>query len=176
MKLGQRILVADDDVTLTTHLVRAFCERGFQAFGACDYEQAMEAAAEHEPGFAVVDLMLGMGNGLELVRDLLRAVPGLQIVVFTGYGSIATAVRAVRLGAKDYLSKPANADDLIAAFRHHGEPLATRLAPVVPTLADAEWEHIQRVLADCSGNITHAAQRLGLHRRSLQRKLSRGRG
>lgn len=176
MTRARGILVCDDDATFTGYLVRAFCERGFRAVGAHDYERAMELVAEHRPEWAVVDLMLGTDNGLELVRDLLRADATLQVVVLTGYGSIATAVRAVRLGAKDYLSKPANADDLLAAFTHRGEPLASREAPAAPTLADAEWEHIQRVLADCSGNITHAAQRLGVHRRSLQRKLNRGRG
>jgi len=173
---AEHILVADDDPTLSRHLVRSFVARGYSAVSADGYERAMECVAERAPDFAVVDLMLGSDNGLDLVRDVLRAAVRAQIVVLTGYGSIATAVRAVRLGAKDYLTKPANAEDLLRAFRHPaGSESAQPAAPTRPTLAEAEWEHIQRVLDDCSGNITHAADRLGLHRRSLQRKLNRRR-
>jgi two-component system response regulator RegA len=174
----KRILVVDDDPTFSRYLVAAFADRGYIAFGANYYDAAMNAVADGAPDFAVVDLKLGAESGLSLLRDILRASPTTRIVVLTGYGSIATAVRAVRLGAKDYLSKPANADDLLAAFEHGGTELdAKEDSPGnSPTLADAEWEHIQRILADCAGNITHAAERLGVHRRSLQRKLNRGRG
>jgi two-component system response regulator RegA len=178
MMTAQHILVVDDDPTLTKHLVRSFATRGYSAVGANDYESAMECVAERAPDYAVLDLMLGRDSGLDLVRDVMRAAPAAHVVVLTGYGSIATAVRAIRLGAKDYLSKPANAEDLLRSFHHPTTAEATNTEPEVnrPTLAEAEWDHIQRVLADCSGNITHAAQRLGLHRRSLQRKLNRGRG
>ncbi len=178
MKPSAHILVVDDDATFTKYLVRAFADRGFSAVGASDHESAMQLVADRAPEYAVIDLMLGADDGLSLLRDVLRAAPDAQVVMLTGYGSIATAVKAVRLGAKDYLSKPANADDLLAAFRHGSDLFEPKADDSTrsPTLADAEWEHIQRVLADCAGNITHAAERLGLHRRSLQRKLSRGRG
>jgi len=109
------------------------------------------------------------------VRDLAALDPATKIVVLTGYGSIATAVDAIKLGAAHYLAKPADADDLIAAFeRAQAPPLAaTATDYAAPTLARAEWEHINRVLSDCGGNISEAARRLGVHRRSLQRKLSR---
>lgn len=166
------VLIADDDEALCFHLQRAFVARGFDATVAHSYETAMDVAAREPPEYGVVDLKLGKDHGLELVRDLLRVDPTTKVIVLTGYGSIATAVRAVRMGALDYIPKPANADDLLAAF-HHLEPLEPRGAGPVPTLARAEWEHIQRVLSDCAGNVTHAAARLGIHRRSLQRKLAR---
>jgi two-component system response regulator RegA len=115
---------------------------------------------------------------LEVVRELHRIDPSTRIVVLTGYGSIATALEAVRLGATHYLTKPADVDEIIAALdRDPREPADPSLAdgelPETPSLARVEWEHIQRVLTDCDGNITKAAERLGIHRRSLQRKLAK---
>jgi two-component system response regulator RegA len=112
-------------------------------------------------------------SGLELVRDLKKFAPATRVLVLTGFGSIATAVEAVKLGAVNYLSKPADADDILAALeRGEADPLETPDAPAqAPSLARAEWEHINRILADCGGNISEAARRLGIHRRSLQRKL-----
>jgi two-component system response regulator RegA len=165
-------LIADDDAALTHHLGRAFERRGFSALVAHDYDSAMNLAAARPPRFAVVDLRLGNDRGLDLLRDLLRIEPSMRIVMLTGYGSIATAVRAVRLGAVDYLSKPANADELLLALEQR-EGQNAQGAPSAPTLAEVEWEHIQRVLSDADGNVTHAAERLGIHRRSLQRKLAR---
>src|SRR5262249_33066114 len=121
------------------------------------------------------DLRMPGGSGLELVRDLLAVDPGTRIVVLTGYGSIATAVEAVRLGAAYYLPKPADAEEILAAFKKGSEPpltdVPTDYAP--PSLARAEYEHIQRVLADCGGNVSEAARRLKIHRRSLQRKIQK---
>lgn len=113
-------------------------------------------------------------DGLELIPDMLRIRPGVRIVVLTGYGSIATALEAVRRGAVHYLQKPADVDDILAAFQGDapGQSVRESEAPA-PSLDRVEWEHIQRVLADCSGNISEAARRLGIHRRSLQRKLQR---
>jgi two-component system response regulator RegA len=125
----------------------------------------------------VVDLKMPGGTGLELVKALHEIDPATKIVVLTGYGSIATAIDAIRLGATYYLSKPADADDIVAAFaRGEAPPLAPRLGHRLqgaPSLARAEWEHINRVLSDCAGNISEAARRLGIHRRSLQRKLQK---
>jgi two-component system response regulator RegA len=139
---------------------------------AAHYETAMQSAREDPPQLAVIDLKMPGRSGLELVRDLLAVDPTTRIVVLTGYGSIATAVDAMRLGAKHYLPKPADADEILNALMRDADP--SDIAPhdfPAPTLARAEWEHMQRVLADCNGNISEAARRLGLHRRSLQLRL-----
>ena len=167
------LLVADDDDVFRQQLARALKSRGVVPWTASSYEHAMQVAAETPLELGVVDLKLGSDNGLDLVRDLLRVAPRIKIVVLTGYGSIATAVRAVRLGALDYLAKPADADDVMRAFGYADELPPTSDAGSSASLARVEWEHIQRVLVECDGNVTQAARRLGLHRRSLQRKLGR---
>ena len=169
------ILVVDDDDRFRQRLVRAFADRGYEAVGACDVPEARAIANADPPEWAVVDLRMPGPSGLEFVRDLLAIDPCTRVVVLTGYGSIATAVESVRIGATDYLTKPADTDQILAALGGtlKGEP-STREGPMdVPSLARVEWEHIQRVLADCDGNITQAAKALGIHRRSLQRKLSK---
>jgi two-component system response regulator RegA len=132
-------------------------------------------ARAESPELAVVDLKMPGRSGLELVRDLQEIDPATRIVVLTGYGSIATALEAVHLGATHYVTKPADADDLLSAFAREG-PDSGAPVPIehaVPSLARAEWEHIQRVLVDCGGNVSQTARLLGIHRRSLQRKLAR---
>jgi two-component system, response regulator RegA len=172
---AQSILLVDDDEVLRNRLRRAFEERGFLTRTAGDYEQAMAAAREDPPELAVVDLRMPGRTGLELVRDLKALEPHTRIVVLTGYGSIATALEAVKCGATWYLPKPADVEDILSAFAR-GEQVEPGLAPEAleaPSLARAEWEHINRVLSDCGGNVSEAARRLGIHRRSLQRKLQR---
>ncbi|MDF2695958.1 MAG: Fis family DNA-binding response regulator [Labilithrix sp.] len=169
------LLVVDDDEAFRRRLVRAFEARGFEVRAAADAESALVLAREESPELAVVDLRMAGRSGLEVVREL-KAIDGsTNVVVLTGYGSIATALEAVRLGATHYLTKPADVDDLLAAFaRAHGAPdVPVAIEHEVPSLARTEWEHISRVLADCGGNITQAARLLGIHRRSLQRKLSK---
>lgn len=171
---GASVLVVDDDDKLRGQLGRAFASRGFSVRTAATVEEAIELAAEESPELAVVDLRIGRDNGLVAVRDLLRIDAATRIVVLTAYGSIATAVKALQLGAIDYLTKPADLDDLVAAFEQDRTPLpSSGEAHATPSLAQVEWEHIQRVLADCDGNVTRAAEVLGIHRRSLQRKLRR---
>jgi two-component system response regulator RegA len=169
------LLIVDDDHVLRERLARAFRERGFEVSTADCFDQALSLAREDSPEMAIVDLRMPGRSGLELVRELHDLDPQTRIVVLTGYGSIATAVEAVRLGAANYLAKPADVDDLLAAFaRGDAPPLAaTDLDYAAPSLARAEWEHINRVLADCGGNVSEAARRLGIHRRSLQRKLQK---
>jgi two-component system response regulator RegA len=169
---ARSLLVVDDDEMFRTRLVRAFRQRGFDAVGVADHASALEAAREETPELALVDLRLTGASGLEVVRDLRRLDPTTVIVILTGYGSIATAVEAIKSGANSYLTKPADADQILAAFEKEasGEPAEPSS---VPSLARVEWEHIQRVLADCDGNISQAARLLGIHRRSLQRKLAR---
>jgi two-component system response regulator RegA len=171
-----RLLLVDDSEVFRERLARAFRERGFAVRTAGGYDEAMASAREHAPQLAVVDLRMPGRGGLELVRDLKQFDAAMHVLVLTGYGSIATAVEAVRLGAINYLPKPADADDVLAAFRRAGAAVEqtdvdAEDASDAPTLARAEWEHIHRVMADCGGNISEAARRLGIHRRSLQRKL-----
>ncbi len=172
----QTILVVDDDHRLRPRLVRALAARGLDAHGA-DGPQAALAAVDGglKPDMAVVDLRMPGGSGLDLLTDLRARLPQLQVVVLTGYGSIPTAVEAVHRGAVDYLAKPTDADMILAALqrRSSAEESPRTEATEAPSLARAEWEHIQRVMADCDGNISETARRLGLHRRTLQRKLSK---
>jgi two-component system response regulator RegA len=169
------VLIVDDDSTFRTRLVRAFESRGFEARAAATVQIALEMARAESPEYAIVDLRMPGGSGLDVVRELKAIDQTTNVVVLTGYGSIATALEAVRLGATHYLTKPADVDDILAAFaRAHQQPGSTlRDDHEVPSLARAEWEHINRVLTDCGGNITQAARLLGLHRRSLQRKLAK---
>ena len=172
---GQSILIVDDDRVLRESLVRAFDARGFEARGAGNYDEALASAVEDPPELCVVDLRMPGRGGLELLQKLKQLEPATLVVVLTGYGSIATAVDATRLGAAYYLPKPADVDDILAAFARGAAPPSTQVVEeaTVPSLARAEWEHIHRVLADCGGNVSEAARRLKIHRRSLQRKLQK---
>jgi two-component system response regulator RegA len=168
------ILLVDDDPVFVGRLARALRDRGYDVRVANDYEAAMTLAHAESPEHAVVDLRMAGRSGLEVVRDMKAIDPSTNVLVLTGYGSIATAVEAIRLGAKDYLPKPADADDILAALTRSPDDrraMPTDFQP--PSLARTEWEHIHRVLADCEGNVSEAARRLGIHRRSLQRKLQR---
>ena len=167
------ILVVDDDEVFRTRLVRAFRDRGHAAVGAADLAQTRLLLTSSLPEYAVVDLRIGETSGLDVIKELRERAPAARVVVLTGYGSIATAMEAVRLGAVDYLTKPADADQLLTALGRAARPEAPPPAPEsVPSLERVEWEHIQRVLADCGGNISQAARALGIHRRTLQRKLA----
>jgi len=170
----QSLLIVEDDDVLRTRLARALRERGFDVREARDVDGALLSAAAAAPAYAVVDLRLGPRSGLEVVRALAEAQPSAVIVVLTGFGSIATALEAVQLGAKHYLTKPADVDEILAAFaRATGRRPAAPTAAMTPTLARVEWEHINRVLTGCAGNVSQAARALGIHRRSLQRKLAK---
>ncbi len=164
------LLLVEDDELLRERLARAFTARGIDVRQAADLAEAEAAAAIEAPELVVLDLRMPGGNGLDLIPKLLAVDPATKIVVLTGYGSVATAVEAVRRGAVHYLTKPADADEILAAFSRDGANAAT--APLQPMSLDrVEWEHINRVLVDCGHNISEAARVLGLHRRSLQRKL-----
>ncbi|MFO1439105.1 MAG: response regulator [Verrucomicrobiaceae bacterium] len=167
----QRILLVDDDKIYLQRLARALRDRGCTIATAETAEAAPAAAAELKPQAAVLDLKLPGANGLACLRELRAAWPELRVLMLTGYGSIATAMEAVRQGAWDYLTKPADADQILAALsRDPSQPQnESEIAP--STLDRMEWEHIQRVLNDNDGNVTQTAIVLGMHRRSLQRKL-----
>ncbi|ADH86213.1 response regulator transcription factor [Desulfurivibrio alkaliphilus] len=171
----QSILLVDDEVDFRKRLGKAFARRGYKVYEADGYESALALIRQENPAQAVIDLRMPGKSGLELVAAAARLPEPPAMVVLTGYGSIATATEAIRLGALSYLPKPADVDDIIQAFNHdpqrEPEPAAEDFA--APSLARAEWEHINRVLNDCQGNISQAAQRLGLHRRTLQRKLQK---
>lgn len=170
------LLLVDDDDVFRERLARAFRERGFVVETHGSVDSALGTDTGESPEFAVVDLRMPGASGLDLVRSLHARDPATRIVVLTGYGSIATAVQAVKDGASDYLSKPLDFPRILAALlgpqdTPDAEQLEAELAS--PSLARIEWEHIQRVLLECEGNITRAAKTLGLHRRSLQRKLDK---
>jgi two-component system, response regulator RegA len=167
------ILVVEDDNAFRTILVNAFKERGYEAQGVADAVSAIRTAERESPEMAVVDLRLPDQSGLDVVRQLKAIDPSTAIVVLTGYGSIATALESVRLGAMHYLTKPTDADRILAAFQHGLAARPRDLPTDPPSLARVEWEHLNRVLTDCDGNISEAARQLGMHRRSLQRKLSK---
>jgi len=178
---ARSILIVEDDERLRERLARALRERGYDCREAGDYDAAMAAVGEESPEYLLVDLrMPGTKSGLDVVRDAKAADPATIIVVLTGYGSIATALEAMRLGATHYLTKPADVDEILAAFARgeqsfvpEGSAAELSGPDQVPSLARVEWEHINRVVADCAGNVSKAARLLGLHRRSLQRKLGK---
>jgi two-component system response regulator RegA len=170
---GRSLLIVDDDVTFRTRLMRAFRDRGLEVAAAGDYDEAIAAVQDDTPELALVDLRLPTRSGLDVVRALKELDATTTIVVLTGYGSIATAVESLKLGATTYLTKPVDADQILAAFNGEAAAGQGSASFAVPSLARVEWEHIQRVLADCGGNLSQAARALGIHRRSLQRKLSK---
>jgi two-component system response regulator RegA len=167
------VLLVDDDALFRERLARALAARGCAVRQAENADEAEQQARTGLFTAALVDLRLPGASGLEVIARLRATQATLRIVMLTGYGSIATALEAVRLGAADYLTKPADADQIFAKL----QPLRMATppsAPVeVPTLARAEWEHLQRVLMDCEGNVSQAARVLGIDRRSLQRKLAK---
>lgn len=167
------ILLVDDEEVFRRRLAQAFSRRGFTVYEAGDFDAAVAVLNESSPELALIDLRMPGRSGLELVAEAKRLRPEIKIVVLTGYGSIATASQAIKLGALYYLPKPADVDEILNAFAKD-EELAITIGPeelTPPSLARVEWEHIQRVLADCDGNISEAARKLNIHRRSLQRKL-----
>lgn len=172
----QRLLLVDDDVVFTRVLSRALGARGFVVSVANDAEVARALARSTQPHFAVLDLKLGADNGLALIPQLREIVPGLRILLLTGYASIATAVEAIKRGAHNYLAKPVDADAVAQALLGIEQSAQTPTPGVpdaAPPLKRLEWEHIHRILGETDGNISEAARRLGLHRRTLQRKLAK---
>src|SRR5438876_10868398 len=166
------LLIVDDDAPLCQRLARAMERRGFIVATADGVASGIAAATTNPPAFAVVDLRLGDGSGLDIVSALRTARPAARIVMLTGYGNIATAVAAVKAGALDYLPKPADADAVERALlAQEGE---TPAPPEDPMSADrVRWEHIQRIFELCERNVSETARRLKMHRRTLQRILSK---
>ncbi|MBL9012170.1 MAG: ActR/PrrA/RegA family redox response regulator transcription factor [Alphaproteobacteria bacterium] len=166
------ILIADDDMPFRNRLARAMEGRGFAVATAESVPLALAHVKKAPPAFAVIDLRLGEGNGIDVVDALHRERPDARAIILTGYGNIATAVAAVKFGAVDYLSKPADADDVIRALL--ARPGSKPTPPDNPMSADrVRWEHIQRVYELCGQNVSETARRLNMHRRTLQRILAK---
>jgi len=172
--MNEIILVIDDDEVFCQTLCRSLQRRGFEAFYATDGDEAMELTGARNPDYVVLDLRLGEDSGLQLIRPLLDAAPGLRIVVLTGYASLTTAVQAVKLGAVNYLAKPVDAGAILRALTEAADTPDLDVSELTPTpLKQLEWEHLQRVLDENDGNISATARQLGMHRRTLQRKLQK---
>lgn len=165
------LLVLDDDAPLRTRLGRALEQRGFEPTLVGSVQEAIAAVKVRAPAYAVLDMRLEDGSGLKVVEAVREARPDAKIIMLTGYGNIATAVQAVKAGAVDYLSKPADADDVVRALLAKGDAPAP---PENPMSADrVRWEHIQRVYELCNHNVSETARRLNMHRRTLQRILAK---
>jgi two-component system response regulator RegA len=174
---GRPLLLVDDDATFVRVLARALGSRGFEVITATSFDEARALARRHHPRYCVLDLKLGEDNGLRLIPELHVLVPDIRVLLLTGYASIATAVEAIKRGAHDYLAKPVDADAVVRALLDGDNDSGDDELPDAPeqplALRRLEWEHIQRVLTECDGNISETARRLGMHRRTLQRKLSK---
>ncbi|MCA8983860.1 MAG: response regulator [Planctomycetaceae bacterium] len=174
-EIGETFLVVDDDELLRGRLARALHVRGYRPLVAGNFDEAMDVLALEQPHYAVVDLNMPGRSGLELLAEIQRKSPKTRCVMLTGYGSITTAVEAMRAGAWNYVTKPADAEQILAAFQDSpergGRSVEIQYKP--QTLAETEWDHIHRVLADCGDNISEAARQLGIPRRTLQRKLKK---
>jgi two-component system response regulator RegA len=174
---GRPLLLVDDDATFVRVLARALGSRGFEVITATSFDEARALARRHHPRYCVLDLKLGEDNGLRLIPELHTLVPDIRVLLLTGYASIATAVEAIKRGAHDYLAKPVDADAVVRALLDGDAESDDSELPDAPeqplALRRLEWEHIQRVLTECDGNISETARRLGMHRRTLQRKLSK---
>jgi len=169
---GRKLLLVDDDAPLRRSLTRALERRGFTVLPAEGIADGRMLAREHRPEFAVLDMRLAEGSGLDLLKTLRDLRPEIRIVIVTGYGNIATAVVAIKAGAADYLAKPVDADDVVAALLRTGQGLPPPRDN--PMSADrVRWEHIQRVFEQCNRNVSETARRLNMHRRTLQRILNK---
>lgn len=173
--LGLDILLVDDDDVLRRQLARALGRRGCEVRVASSAQEAIGQVEAEPPEVIILDMRLPDQSGLELLALWHAQTPTTRVLMLTGYGSIAHAVDAMRLGAIGYLQKPVDADDVLAAIQRSEQPVLVPQTDNLetPSLARAEWEHIHRVLSDCGGNISEAARRLRIHRRSLQRKLQK---
>jgi len=169
------LLIVEDDASFARALSRSFERRGFTVRQADGVEAVRAILPEFAPGYAVVDLKLSSGSGLECVRLLHARDPGIRIVVLTGFASIATAVEAIKLGACHYLPKPSNTDDILAAFERAEGDASVTLTERPTSLKNLEWERIHETLVDTDFNISETARRLGMHRRTLARKLEKWR-
>jgi len=167
------LLLVDDDALYCTVLGDALRKRDYAVYTAHDLTTALQLAREQQPEFAVVDLRIGSESGLELVKQLAAMDENTRTIMLTGYASIATAVEAIKLGAVHYLTKPANADEIVAALQRAEGDISVAPSEQPLSVRRLEWEHLQKVLLEHNGNISAAARALKMHRRTLQRKLAK---
>jgi two-component system response regulator RegA len=167
------LLLVDDDQTFCMVLAQALSKRKFEVFVAHDLESALELADRADPEYAVIDLRIGHESGLMLVKRLKELDDNTRIVVLTGFASVATAVEAIKLGATHYLSKPADADEIVAALHKDAGDTNVEIKDKPLSVKRLEWEHLQKILVEHDHNISAAARALGMHRRTLQRKLEK---
>lgn len=170
---NQDFLILDDDITFTSLLVRALERRNFSCKAANTIADALQLLDRFDFARAIIDLKLGTDSGLQFIRELKSRQPDTVMVMLTGYSSISTAVEAIKLGATNYLCKPADANEILAAFDTEGSPFTADINYTPISVERLEWEHIQRVLQENAGNISATARALGMHRRTLQRKLQK---
>ena len=168
-----RLLVVDDDITFCTVLKKALEKRNYEVLIAHDVDTGIALAEHYLPEYAVIDLRIGHESGLELVKKLMSLDDNTACVVLTGFASIATAVEAIKLGAIHYLTKPANADEIVNALYKNEGDATVAISDNPLSVKRLEWEHLQKVLMQHDGNISAAARALNMHRRTLQRKLEK---
>ena len=176
--MTKSILILDDDITFSEVLGRSFKQRGLSCFVTQDCAAAESVLAKHSPDYAVIDLKIDQESGLHFLSTLAKKSPTTKSVILTGYSSISTTVAAMKLGCVNYLCKPLNADQILEALAHDQSAADipfedTPLESTPPSINRLEWEHIQRVLSLQDGNISATAKALGMHRRTLQRKLQK---
>jgi two-component system, response regulator RegA len=173
MTHDRQLVIVEDDASFAKALVRSFERRGYQVRLCQRIDEIGSVLESFAPKYAVVDLKLATGSGLECVKILHEHDPDMRIVVLTGFASIATAVEAIKLGACHYLAKPSNTDDIEAAFQRADGDASVAVSSRPTSIKNVEWEHIHEVLAATDFNISEAARRLGMHRRTLARKLAK---
>lgn len=171
--MNASLLLVDDDAVFCQVLAAALTRRGFAVTVAHSVDEAVGLLGDVAPAYAIVDLSMPGASGLMLVHRLRRMDAAMRILVLTGYASVATAVEAIKLGATHYLAKPADADEIVAALHQGDGDVHTPIPDSPISVRRLEWEHIQRVLGECDGNVSAAARQLGMHRRTLQRKLAK---
>jgi two-component system response regulator RegA len=171
--MSKTILLVEDESLAWERLAKSFEKKGFTVYSATTFQEAIKVIRKHQPELTVSALKLPDKSGLELIKRAKEIQPETRIIILTGYGSIATATSAIKLGAVDYLTKPADADDILNAYAKADNITNIHIPNdhPVPSLARVEWEHMNRVLSDCGGNISLTAKKLNVHRRTLQRKL-----
>jgi two-component system, response regulator RegA len=168
-----KVLIVDDDQSFAAQLLRSLSRKGFQVHPASTVAQAQRLLSQVEFNYLLLDLKLGNESGLSALADFRARLPHAKIILLTGYASVATAVKAIKMGADDYLPKPATLAQLLQAMSDEGEALVENEPDYMLRLQRLEWEHIQQALLETGGNVSAAARLLGLHRRSLQRKLDK---
>lgn len=173
MSEQRELVIVEDDAAFSRTLARSFERRGYRVVTAASHDELETLLRVEKPGFAVVDLKLGGASGLACVATLHAHDPEMRIVVLTGFASIATAVEAIKLGASYYLAKPSNTDDIEAAFERDAGDAQAPVDGRQSSIKTVEWEHIHQVLVETDFNISEAARRLGMHRRTLARKLEK---